>query len=298
MVQSEQHGITRRQRAHGRGRGPASGKAFWALAVAASLVVVIVFTAGCGSGTQAASNTTTKITSSSQSTTGQSTMGQSTTGQSTTGQSFPSGMPSGAPSGTRPSGSQGTTPASSGTASTTTTTAAGVDSTSTTAAPTTTTSLADDQYGDGIYKAGTDISSGLYKGKVAGADAHWEITKDANGARYVASGDPTGQFYVKATSGQYLHLTGVIIEKASSTALNPLASANLTNGTYRVGYDIAVGWYTGTVTGDTTMGYYQISSDANGQTLVASDYPLGSFTIKVTKGQYITLRGVTISLQE
>jgi len=51
------------------------------------------------------------------------------------------------------------------------------------------------------------------------------------------------------------------------------------------------------VTGKSTIGYWQISSDANGQKLVASDYPMGSFTFKVTSGQYLTLRGVTISLQ-
>ena len=34
----------------------------------------------------------------------------------------------------------------------------------------------------------------------------------------------------------------------------------------RVGYDIAAGWYQGTVKDH--MGYWQVSSDANGQTLV------------------------------
>ena len=52
------------------------------------------------------------------------------------------------------------------------------------------------------------------------------------------------------------------------------------------------------VTGTSTIGYWQISSDANGQTLVAGDYPMDAFTFKVTKGQYLTLRGVTVSLQE
>jgi hypothetical protein len=287
MVQSEQQELTRRQSTRKwRSRGSASNSGFWALAAVALLIVVLaVSVAGCGSNSQATATTSATVASS---------------GQSTTGQSTATGGPSGSvPSGTRPAGGPGgTTPSSDTSGTSTTTTEAVASSTTTTSvAPTTTTSLSDDQHGDGIYKAGTDISSGLYKGTAVGENAHWEISKDANGARYVASADPTGPFYVKVTSGYYLKLSGVIIEKASTDAADPLASKDLTNGTYRVGYDIEAGWYTGTVTGDTTMGYWQISSDANGQTLVANDYPLGPFTFKVKSGQFLTLRGVTVSLQ-
>jgi hypothetical protein len=284
MVQSEQQGLTRRHSTRKRrDRIPASRNRFWALAAGALLIVaLIVSVAGCSSDGQATATTSASLASS---------------GQSTTGQSTPAGGPSGSmPTGTPPSGFPGGTTASS--AGTTSTSEAAVSSTTTTSeAVTTTTSLSDDQYGDGIYKAGTDISSGLYKGTAVTENAHWEISKDANGARYVAGGDPTGPFYVKVTSGYYLKVSGVIIEKASSDAADDLASKDLTNGTYRVGYDIEAGWYTGTVTGDTTMGYWQISSDANGQTLVANDYPLGTFTFKVKSGQFLTLRGVTVSLQ-
>lgn len=268
MVRSEHHG-----------RG-----AFWALATIALLVLAIaVAVAGCGSGTNAATSSTTAAGQ-----TGPS--GSMPTGTPPSGTTPPSGM-------TPPSGGMpGQTTSSSD--STTTTTAAATSTTATTAAPTTTTSLADGQYGDGIYKVGTDIASGLYKGTVAGGTASWEITGDANGAKYVAGAEPTGAFYVKVTSGQYLRLTGVIIEEASSTAADPLATKDLSDGTYRVGYDIEAGWYTGTITGTSTIGYWQVSTDANGQKLASSDYPMGSFTVKVTSGQYLTLRGVTISLQE
>ena len=285
MVQSEQHGRTRRQGTFGwRGQGSAQRCHLGALAVLALLVVVVIVSAtGCGSNTQASANTTARVTGAT---------------QAGTGQSLPSGAPSGAPTGAPPSGGPGGTTSSTATAgSTTTTTASATDSTTTTEAATTTTSLADGQYGDGIYKAGTDISTGLYRGTIVRTKGQWEISSDANGDKYVAGDDPTGQFYVKVTWGQYLRISGVIIEKANSTAADPLATSALANGTYRAGYDIEVGWYNGTVTGD-GLGYWQISSDANGQTLVANDYPLGSFTLKVTKGQYLTLRGATVSLQQ
>ena len=276
MVQSEQRGLTRQRGPGGwQGRRPAARYALAALAVAALLILVVIVSAtGCGSNTQASASTTAGVTLS---------------GQTGTAQSLPQGMAGGAP----PSGAPGATASTTGTTgATTATTGAAVAPTPATAAPTTT-SLADGQHGDGIYKAGVDISTGLYRGTVAGTKSHWEISSDTNGDRYVASGDPTGQFYVKVTYGQYLRLGGVIIEKAGSTAADPLLTSDLTDGTYRVGYDIAAGWYGGTVKDG--MGYWQISSDANGQTLVANDYPLGAFTLKVTTGQYLTLRGVTVS---
>jgi hypothetical protein len=278
MVRSEQHGPTRRQDERGwRGRGPAGRRTLWALAIVASVVtVMVVFATGCDSGSQTSASTSSTA--------------------ATAGPNGPSGsMPAGFQGGTPPSGRPGRQTSSS---DSTTTTAATVSSTTTTEAVTTSTSLADGQYGDGIYKAGTDLDSGIYKGAVASGTGHWEITSDASGVKYVASGDPTGSFYVKVTSGQYLRLTGVIIQEASSEAADPLATADLKDGTYRVGYDIEEGWYTGTVTGQSTIGYWQISTDANGQKLKASDYPRGTFTFKVLDGQYLTLRGVTVSLQD
>lgn len=157
----------------------------------------------------------------------------------------------------------------------------------------TTTTLAAGSYSDGVYLVGTDIASGLYKGNVSSPSAHWELSWDANGEKFIAAADPVGQFYVKVSSGQYLRLQGVIIAKASSTPAESLASRNLDDGTYRVGYDIAAGWYTGAPAD--SLGYWEITSDANGQSLVASDYVTGPFRLKVKSGQYLTLRGVTVS---
>lgn len=71
------------------------------------------------------------------------------------------------------------------------------------------------------------------------------------------------------------------------------AEGTYSDGIYLVGTDIHSGLYHGRVNGD--KGHWEISSDANGQTLVANEYPLGPFTLKVKSGQYLTLRGVTVS---
>ncbi len=252
------------------GRRSPRRRASWGLLGVALLLMAMIAAsvAACGSDTGAASGTTT-----------------TSAVADATGQTGPRGQfPGGAGGPMMQGGLLATTDV------TTSTTLA--QTTTSTPAPTTTTTLAEGSYSDGIYLVGTDISSGLYKGTVDDGAGHWEISTDANGERFVASGDPAGQFYVKATSGYYLRLTGVTIAKASTTAADPLPSSNIGDGTYRVGYDIAAGWYQGAV--DDSMGYWEVTSDANAQSLVANDYPLAPFTVKVKSGQYITLRGVSI----
>jgi hypothetical protein len=270
MAEGEKQRLTRRRATQGGSRmGSPRRTAGWLPAGVALLLMAIVVAsvAACGSGTQTASNNTT-----------------TSAAAGATGHTRPAGGP---PTGGMPQMIQGG-PATTGATTTTT-----LSQTTSSAAPTTTTTLAEGSHSDGVYLAGTDITSGLYKGMANGDAAHWEISSDANGERFVASGDPVGQFYVKATSGYYLRLSGVVIAKASATAADPLLSSNIGDGTYRVGYDIAVGWYQGTV--NDHMGYWEVSSDANAQSLVANDYATAPFTVKVTSGQYITLRGVTIT---
>ena len=264
MAEHEKLGLRERQALRG---GPASrtprrrfARVLSGVALLLSVIVAASVTA-CASDDQAASDATT------------------TTTAAQAGRMGP-------PTGGLPPTMRGDTAA----AATTSTTLA--DTTTTTAELNTTTTLAEGSYGDGIYLVGTDIDSGLYKGTADGGTGHWEISTDANGERFVVGGDPVGQFYVRVTSGKYLRLSGVAIAKASTTASDPLLSSGISDGTYRVGYDIAAGWYQGTV--NDHMGYWEVSSDANGQTLVANDYTMGPFTVKVKSGQYITLRGVTI----
>ncbi len=274
MVRSERQRLNRRQGLPGWSRRSGNTCDVWILAGIVFLVVVIVAsTTGCGSDTQANSSTTATTAVAGQ------------TAAPTGGLGGPSGPPSG-------TGGPGMPPGGTSTP-TTAATSIGTASTTTTEAQTTTTTTAEGTYSDGIYLVGTDIDSGLYQGTVNGDKGQWEISSDANGDKFVASGDPTGPFYVKVAYGQYLRLSGATIEEASSTAVDPLVTSNITDGTYRVGYDIATGWYNGTVNG--SMGYWEISSDANGQTLVANEYPLDPFKLKVVSGQYLTLRGVTVS---
>lgn len=218
-----------------------------------------------------------------------------TTGEATdqTGVTSPTAVtrptaPPGEPAGSPTAPTVGSPAVTTGSATTTTSL-----STPATAGQTTTTTGTEDTYSDGIYLVGTDLSAGLYRGTVDGDGAHWEISGDANGEKFVAGGDPTGPFYIKVKSGQYLRLSKVTIWQTSTASTAPLVTAHVGDGTYRAGTDIAAGWYHGTV--NDGLGYWEVSSDANGQSIVANDYVTGPFSVKVKSGQYLTLRGVTVS---
>lgn len=45
--------------------------------------------------------------------------------------------------------------------------------------------------------------------------------------------------------------------------------------------------------GDT--GYWEISSDANGENVISNGYPTGQFSVQVQTGQFLTLTDVTVS---
>lgn len=260
MARSEKQGFAQlRGRPWGGGRRPRARKSLWILSgiVVLGVVIIVASTTGCASNDQ----TTPKATETSAVTASTGPVTPTTKAETTT-----------------------TAGVTSSTLSATTSTAEGTTTTASTAA---------DTFSEGIYLVGTDIHSGLYRGTVNEEAGHWEISSDANGQEFVASADPTGPFYVKVKSGQYLTLSGVTIARAGTTTTGTPLSSNITDGTYRVGTDIAAGRYVGTV--NDRMGYWEISSDANGQTIIPSDIPMGPFSVEVESGQYLTVRGVTIS---
>ena len=279
MFRSERQALTRCDDLPGWPRQPGSRSRILILAGIVLLVGTIVASAtGCGSDTQANSDTTTTAAVAG---------------------------PTGAPSGTPPS-APGGVPAARRQADLRCRRREGrarprprlppasTDSTTTTEAPTTTTTAAEGTYSDGIYLVGTDIDSGLYHGTVNGDKGHWEISSDANGDKFVAGGDPTGPFYVKVTSGQYLTLSGVTIEEGEHDGRRP-ARDQATSPTAPTG-SATTSPSVGT-TGPSTAAWATGRSRATRTVRPSSRTTIrrGQFTLKVKSGQYLTLRGVTVS---
>ena len=155
-------------------------------------------------------------------------------------------------------------------------------------------------WSDGTYQVGTDIPAGLYKSTKVGDNASWHTASDATGSAdsIIANVSVTGQCYIEVSNGQYLTLALLTIAPADAVKSASVGSKNITDGTYLVGTDIAPGKYKGTVWGDTA--YWQIASSADGtpEHTVSNDIPFAPFSIEVTKGQFLTIRGVSISLAQ
>ena len=74
----------------------------------------------------------------------------------------------------------------------------------------------------------------------------------------------------------------------------PATASSIGDGVYLVGTDIPAGLYKGTTLSD-TFSVWQISSDANGSSIIASDpVTSGQFYVQVKQGQYLKLSGVQI----
>lgn len=67
---------------------------------------------------------------------------------------------------------------------------------------------------DGVYKVGTDMQAGTYKGTTISDSGYWRISTDANGDDIVANDIVTSSFYLTVKKGQYLKLVDVEIRKA------------------------------------------------------------------------------------
>jgi hypothetical protein len=86
--------------------------------------------------------------------------------------------------------------------------------------------------------------------------------------------------------------TAATTAPATPTTTAP-AAKTYSDGTYLVGTDMPAGNYKGSVSGGS--GYWQVSSDANGNNIVANDNPTGAFYVQVRSGQYLTLQGATVA---
>lgn len=84
-----------------------------------------------------------------------------------------------------------------------------------------------------------------------------------------------------------------VAENTPAAAPAAPSSKTYSDGTYLVGTDIPAGDYRGTVTGG--AGYWQLSTDTNGENIIANDNPTGPFRLQARDGQYLQLSGVEIA---
>ena len=117
--------------------------------------------------------------------------------------------------------------------------------------------------------------------------------------RIVAAGMAnSGRSKMKVALARYLATAAGSQSAASAVASSPSpvdapTASGFGEGVYLVGTDIPAGLYRGT-TFPTSHGFWLITNDRSGSSVVAHDATTGQFYVQVKKGQYLGLRGVVI----
>ena len=117
--------------------------------------------------------------------------------------------------------------------------------------------------------------------------------------RIVAAGWALGRSWQKVALARYLAAAVGGPSTASPVAGSPspghaATASSIGNGVYLVGTDIPAGLYKGTTASD-TFGLWQVSSDADGSSIIANNLTTsGQFYVQVKKGQYLELRDVEV----
>ena len=152
-------------------------------------------------------------------------------------------------------------------------------------------------YKEGMYKIGTDMDAGEYLLSTSGS-GYFQVAKDSTGAfdSIVCNGNFDGTSYVTVSDGQYLTLTRCAAVSATDAPKADTSSGTLSDGMYKVGFDLPAGEYKIT---SAQGGYTQVSTDSTHDfgSIVTNDNFTGDKYITVSDGQYLTLTRCTLMLK-
>ncbi len=144
-------------------------------------------------------------------------------------------------------------------------------------------------YTDGQYKVGVDIPAGqyiAYPEYYYGYSGYFAITSDANGDDIISNDNFSGQRYLTVSDGQYLELSSCTAYSVSDKKAIDSSAGYLDEGQYKAGDDITEGLFI-IYANDGESAYYCISSDANGDDIIANENFENQAYVYVESGQYL-----------
>lgn len=149
-------------------------------------------------------------------------------------------------------------------------------------------------YSSGTYKVGTDIPAGEYLLTTTGKNGYVAVNADSSGefSSLLSNDNFQTRDYVIVNDSEYLQLGSGVIATPMDQA-TPATSATLTNGTFKVGFDLSAGEYQ--VTGGGYWARLYSPNDVMGD-IIANDNFEGSTYVTVKDGEYLQLsNGATIT---
>lgn len=147
---------------------------------------------------------------------------------------------------------------------------------------------------DGLYEIGKDIPAGEYVIIAQpGAKITFRLATDASKSfdSLIALESCENRTILSVEDGEFLEFSGgtmYVINEAPAVS----TAGNLFEGTYKIGLDLPAGTYTIGSIDSEHPGYYAISSSSRHSfaDIISSEEFIGTVTITVTNGQYLSLR--------
>jgi uncharacterized delta-60 repeat protein len=152
---------------------------------------------------------------------------------------------------------------------------------------------------DGTLDASFGVNGKVMTDFTPRGDGAAGVAIQADGKIVVAGMANSGRSKMKVALARYVAAAVGSPSTASAVASSPsphqsATASSISDGVYLVGTDIPAGSYKGTTVSD-TFSAWQISSDANGSSIIASDPATsGQFYVQVKQGQCLKLSGVQI----
>ena len=159
----------------------------------------------------------------------------------------------------------------------------------------------DGTYGEGMYKAGKDISAGEYFIKCTSYNCYVQVSSDSVGTlnSIIANDNISTHTYITVREGEYLTVNGGNFVLSSKVgAVEPSSDGTYEEGMYKVGKDIPAGEYKIVAINSC---YIEVSDSSNHtlHSIISNDnIDVGTSTyITVSNGQYLKVIGGKIYTQ-
>ena len=155
------------------------------------------------------------------------------------------------------------------------------------------------QYKDGIFKVGKDVPAGeyvIYRNGKELSSVYFAVSTDSKVDNIVANDVMFSRNIITLKDGQYIK-----VQNAVMCAINDAPKAGtgdkLTDGMYKVGYDLKSGTYTVKKTGSNTL--LQVCTDSShlSSSVTRGENPTKDTTVTLKGGDYIYLKGLALILK-
>lgn len=149
----------------------------------------------------------------------------------------------------------------------------------------------------GKYKVGVNLAPGEYRIYSSAKSSYFAITADSNGDDILNNDNFKDISYVNVLEGEYLELSRCFIVPFNPEDPKDDSRTILTDGVYKVGFDLDPGEYYLEVAAEGKKGYWAIlDSSYSDQDIISNENYENQTFVTVEEGQYLELSRTILDL--